>query len=134
MKDLLKLFQRIPSIFNLQKVRLQSIQVVLNECGVNSGSENEDVPKFEDLVNEFETKDKKINRYFSDLENNNKNLFDTYNFMEDSLKIISIGNGNKKVAMNEIIMQNFQNINEKEQMYVKSIKDLTKYKKDSCTG
>ena len=41
----------------------------------------EDVPKFEDLVNEFETKDKKINRYFSDLENNNKNLFDTYNFI-----------------------------------------------------
>ena len=130
LKDLLKLFQRIPSIFNLQKVRLQSIQVVLNECGVNSGSEKEDVPKFEDLVNEFETKDKKINRYFSDLENNNKNLFDTYNFIEDSLKIISIGNGNKKVAMNEIIMQNFQNINEKEQMYVKSIKDLTKYKKE----
>lgn len=32
--------------------------------------------------------------------------------------------------MNEIIMQNFQNINEKEQMYVKSIKDLTKYKKE----
>ena len=134
LKDLLKLFQRIPSIFNLQKARLQSIQVVLNECGASSSSENEelknDSPKFEDLVNEFETKDKKINKYFSDLENNNKNLFETYNFIEDSLKIITIGNENKKIAMNEIIMQNFQNINEKEQMYVKSIKELTKYKKE----
>ena len=134
LKDLLKLFQRIPSIFNLQKARLQSIQVVLNECGASSSSENEELknenPKFEDLVNEFETKDKKINKYFSDLENNNKNLFETYNFIEDSLKIITIGNENKKIAMNEIIMQNFQNINEKEQMYVKSIKELTKYKKE----
>ena len=134
LKDLLKLFQRIPSIFNLQKARLQSIQVVLNECGASSSSENEelknDSPKFEDLVNEFETKDKKINKYFSDLENNNKNLFETYNFIEDSLKIITVGNENKKIAMNEIIMQNFQNINEKEQMYVKSIKELTKYKKE----
>ena len=134
LKDLLKLFQRIPSIFNLQKARLQSIQVVLNECGASSSSENEELknenPKFEDLVNEFETKDKKINKYFSDLENNNKNLFETYNFIEDSLKIITVGNENKKIAMNEIIMQNFQNINEKEQMYVKSIKELTKYKKE----
>ena len=134
LKDLIKLFQRIPIIFNLQKAKLQSIQVVLSECSVKTGKDNEELKinnaKFEELVNEFETKDKKINKYFYDLENSNKNLFDIYNFIEDSLKKIVIGNENKKFSMNEIVLQNYQNINEKEQMYIKASKDLNKYKKE----
>ena len=41
-----------------------------------------------------------------------------------------VGNDNRKFVMNEIIMQNFQNINEKEKMFIKSRTELNKYKKN----
>ena len=134
LKDLLKLFRRIPAIFSLQSSKLQSIQVVISECGANFGKDNNEVKysntQFDELVFEFEARDKKINKLFSDFETSNKNLFDAYKFIEDSLKNVVVGNDNRKFVMNEIIMQNFQNINEKEKMFIKSRTELNKYKKN----
>ena len=134
LKELLKLFRRIPAIFSLQSSKLQSIQVVISECGANLGKDNNEVKysntQFDELVFEFEARDKKINKLFSDFETSNKNLFDAYKFIEDSLKNVVVGNDNRKFVMNEIIMQNFQNINEKEQMFIRSRAELNKYKKN----
>ena len=134
LKDLLKLFRRIPAIFSLQSSKLQSIQVVISECGANLGKDNNEVKysntQFDELVFEFEARDKKINKLFSDFETSNKNLFEAYKFIEDSLKNVVVGNDNRKFVMNEIIMQNFQNINEKEKMFIKSRTELNKYKKN----
>lgn len=134
LKELLKLFQRIPEIFTLQSTKLQSIQVVIGECGANFGNESEELRQsnenFNELVTEFESKEKKMDKFFADLENSNKNLFDTYQFIEDSLKKSIIGNDNKKIAMNEIVIKNFQNINDKEQAYIKAKQELNKFKKE----
>ena len=79
---MLKLFRRIPAIFSLQSSKLQSIQVVISECGANLGKDNNEVKysntQFDELVFEFEARDKKINKLFSDFETSNKNLFDAY--------------------------------------------------------
>ena len=134
LKELLKLFKRIPTIFSLQCSKLQSIQVVVGECDVNNGRDNQELKEknsqFDELVNIFEAKDKKINKLFSDFENSNKNLFEAYKSIEDALKNSVVGNEEKKIVMNEIIMQNFQNINEKENLFINATKDLNKYKKD----
>ena len=133
-KDLLKLFLRIPAIFNLQITKMQSNQVVLTECCFNSILNNENLKnsnaELEELVNEFETKNKKMEKFFNDLENSSKNLFETYSFIEDSLKKNIIGKEERKFIMNEIFLQNVKNINDKEQMFIKATKDLNKYKKE----
>ena len=57
LKELLKLFRRIPAIFSLQSSKLQSIQVVISECGANFGKDNNEVKysntQFDELVFEF---------------------------------------------------------------------------------
>lgn len=135
LKDLLKLFYRIPAIFSLQCTKLQSIQVVIKECCANSGL-NDDIKKsnnkFEELKQNFENEDKKINKNLYDLEMSNKNLFDAYKNIEDSLANIVISNEKhqKKFSMNDIMMQNIPIIDEKENIFINAKKDLIKNKKD----
>ena len=135
LNDLLKLLHRIPSIFNLQCTKMQSIQLVVKECGANYGLNDEikrSNEKFEELVQIFENEDKKINKNLNDLEISNKNLFDTYKNIEDSLANAVINNdkNQKKFTMNEIIMQNIQNISDKENIYINTRQELVKTKKE----
>ena len=129
-KDLLKLIQRIPEIFNLQITKLKSIQVVSDECCEDNNELQKNNKQYEELQKEFDSKEKNMNKIFSDLEYNKKNLFDTYRNVEDTLKNTILETDEKVRKINEIIIMNSQNINEKEQLYSKSNKDLNKYQKE----
>ena len=135
LKDLLKLFHRIPSLFSLQCSKMQSIIVVIKECEINYGLSDEvkkSNSKFEELVQNFEIEDKKINKLLYDLENSNKNLFEGYKNVEESLANIVVSNdkNQRKFSMNEIIMQNIQTIGDKENLYINAKQELVKIKKD----
>ena len=132
-KDLLKLIQRIPEIFNLQITKLKSIQVVSDECCEDNNELQKNNKQYEELQKEFDSKEKNMNKIFSDLEYNKKNLFDTYRNVEDTLKNTILETDEKVRKINEIIIMNSQNINEKEQLYSKSNKDLNKHQKDYFT-
>ena len=132
-KELLKLFHRIPAIFSLQILKMKNINVVIGECGINTGLDNPQVKmsniKFNELVNDFENREKKLNKYTIDFENSYKVLFDTYRNIEDSLVNVMIGNENKKFVMNEVFMQHYQNASDKEKEFLIAKQDLMKCRK-----
>ena len=132
-KELLKLFHRIPAIFSLQILKMKNINVVIGECGINTGLDNPQVKmsniKFDELVNDFENREKKLNKYTIDFENSYKVLFDTYRNIEDSLVNVMIGNENKKFVMNEVFMQHYQNASDKEKEFLIAKQDLMKCRK-----
>ena len=132
-KELLKLFHRIPAIFSLQILKMKNINVVIGECGINTGLDNPQVKmsniKFNELVNDFENREKKLNKYTIDFENSYKVLFDTYRNIEDSLVNVMIGNENKKFVMNEVFMQHYQNASDKEKEFLTAKQDLMKCRK-----
>ena len=133
-KELFKIFSRIPAIFSLQIFKMKNFQKIIKESEINSSTDNLKIKQnnenFEEIKNEFEIKIQKMNQYFLNFENNNKELFDSYKYIENSLaNIIICKNENKKIAINEIFMQNYQNINNKEKEFSKSKNDLINFKK-----
>jgi len=133
-KELFKIFSRIPAIFSLQIFKMKNFQKIIKESEINSSTDNLKIKQnnenFEEIKNEFEMKIQKMNQYFLNFENNNKELFDSYKYIENSLaNIIICKNENKKIAINEIFMQNYQNINNKEKEFSKSKNDLINFKK-----
>ena len=133
-KELFKIFSRIPELFSLQIFKMKNFQKIIKESEINSSTDNLKIKQnnenFEEIKNEFEIKIQKMNQYFLNFENNNKELFDSYKYIENSLaNIIICKNENKKIAINEIFMQNYQNINNKEKEFSKSKNDLINFKK-----
>ena len=112
---------------------MKSIQVVSDECCEDNNELQKNNKQYEELQKEFDSKEKNMNKIFSDLEYNKKNLFDTYRNVEDTLKYTILETDEKVRKINEIIIMNSQNINEKEQLYSKSNKDLNKHQKDYFT-
>lgn len=128
-KELFKIFSRIPAIFSLQIFKMKNFQKIIKESEINSSTDSLKIKQnnenFEEIKNEFEIKIQKMNQYFLNFENNNKELFDSYKYIENSLaNIIICKNENKKIAINEIFMQNYQNINNKEKEFSKSKNEL----------
>lgn len=132
-KELLNLFHRIPEVFSLQISKMKNINAVIGECGINAVLDNPEIKdsniKFEELVNDFENREKKLNKYTSDFINSKNILFDTYRNIEDSLVNAMLANENKKIVMNEVFMQNYQNASEKEKNFINTKQDLMKYRK-----
>ena len=134
-KELLKLFHRIPSIFSLQKSKLSNIQTVINGNSINNTSINdtdeisESLQKFEEFKKELETKEKKLNKNFTQYETCNKNLFDIYKVFEDSLANVILSGENKKIKMNEVFMKNSPIISERENEFLNANQTLIKSKK-----
>ena len=134
-KELLKLFHRIPSIFSLVKSKLSNIQTVINGNSINNTSINDtdeiskSLQKFEEFKKELETKEKKLNKNFTQYETCNKNLFDIYKVFEDSLANVILSGENKKIKMNEVFMKNSPIISERENEFLNANQTLIKSKK-----
>jgi hypothetical protein len=102
-KELIKLFQRIPSIFSLQTTKISKIILtVINGNNINTttikdtNEISESLGKFEECKKELETKEKKLNKNYTQYETCYKNLFDIYKLLEDSLSNAILTGKNKK--------------------------------------
>ena len=128
--NLIKIFEKLNSIILSQGTKLQSF---IERCDNEEKSNKiklEKLNNYEKISNEFVLKEKKITKSFSDLENYYKNLFNSYQIVENSLAINILSKENKKISLNEIINQEYKNSLEKEKIVIKSKKDIEESKND----
>ena len=133
LEDLLQSIGRIHSIILSQAEKLQSF---INGCQAEEEKNKinqEKYNNFEKLSNEFLLKEKKISKLYLDLETYYKNLYNSYQLIENSLAANILSKENKKISLNEILNQEFNNIFEKEKILIKAKEEINKPKNDFFT-
>ena len=128
--NLIKLFEKLNSIILFQGTKLHSFIERCDNEEKNNKIKLEKLNNYEKISNEFLLKEKKITKSFSDLENYYKNLFNSYQIVENSLTINILSKENKKISLNEIINQEYKNSLEKEKIVIKAKKDIEESKND----
>ena len=129
LQDLIQLFERIKSLILLQAEKLQSF---INGCEAEESKNKinqEQFNNFEKITNEFLLKEKKITKSYTDLENYYKNLYTSYNLIENSLAINIISNENK-ISIVDFLNQESKNIFDKEQLIIQAKDDILGPKND----
>ena len=125
LQNLLLLLELINSIILTQAKKLQ---LFIGYCKVDEDQNkinHEKVNNLEKISNEFLLKEKKISKSYSELEISYKNLFDSYQIIENSLTENILSKGNKKISLNDIILnQEYKNILEKEKNVLKAKEDF----------
>lgn len=125
LQNLLLLLELINSIILTQAKKLQ---LFIGYCKVDEDQNkinHEKVNNLEKISNEFLLKEKKITKSYSELEISYKNLFDSYQIIENSLTENILSKGNKKISLNDIILnQEYKNILEKEKNVLKAKEDF----------
>ena len=128
--NLIKLFEKLNSIILSQGVKLQTFIDGCEAEEIKNKINLEKLDNYERISNEFLLREKKIAKSFSDLENHYKNLFNSYQLVENSLTINILSKDNKKISLNEIINQEYKNTLEKEKIVIKAQKDFEESKND----
>ena len=128
--NLIKLFEKLNSIILSQGVKLQTFIDGCEAEEIKNKMNLEKLDNYEKISNEFLLREKKIAKSFSDLENHYKNLFNSYQLVENSLTINILSKDNKKISLNEIINQEYKNTLEKEKIVIKAQKDIEESKNE----
>ena len=129
LNDLLQLLERIKSIILSQAAKFQTF---INGCEAEEEKNKmnpEQLNSFEKTSNEFLLKEKKMTKIYSDLENSYKNLYHSYNLIENALAINIISKQNK-ISVIDILNQECKNIFEKEKIVIKAKNDISDPKKE----
>ena len=118
-KELIKLFHKMPSIFSLIRNKMKNIHNVIQESMVNNKIDKAEISesnaKFEELKREIEPKEKALISIYPKYETCKNNLFENLKQLEDSLAKAVLSGDNKKVQMTEAFMKCSEVINQKEE-------------------
>ena len=128
---LLILLELFNSIILAQAKKLQSF---IDYCKVDEEKNKinqEKLNTFEKISNEFLLKEKKISKIYSELEICYKSLFNSYQIIETSLAENILSKNNKKISLNEILLnQEFKNILDKEKIVLKAKEEFASPKNE----
>ena len=129
-KELIKLFHKMPSIFSLIKIKMKNIHNVIRESIISNKIDNEEISKnnakFEELKKEIEPKEKALLSIYPKYETGKNNLFENFRQLEDSLANAVLSGDNKKVQMTEAFLKYSEVINEKEGEFLNEKDNYTK--------
>ena len=129
-KELIKLFHKMPSIFSLIRNKMKNIHNVIHESIVNNKIDNAEIlksnAKFEEYKREIEPREKALISIYPKYETCKNNLFENLKKLEDSLANAVLSGDNKKLQMTETFMKYSEVINEKEGDLVKEKNNYTK--------
>ena len=130
-KELIKLFHKIPSIFSLIKNKMKNIHNVIRESivsnKIDSTEMSEKNKKFEELKREIEPKEKALISIYPKYETSKNNLFENFRQLEDSLANAVISGDNKKLQMTQAFMKYNEEINKKEEELVNEKKNYNNH-------
>ena len=130
-KELIKLFHKIPSIFSLIKNKMKNIHNVIRESivsnKIDSTEMSENNKKFEELKREIEPKEKALISIYPKYETSKNNLFENFRQLEDSLANAVISGDNKKLQMTQAFMKYNEEINKKEEELVNEKKNYNNH-------
>ena len=129
-KELIKLFHKMPSIFSLIKIKMKNIHNVIRESIISNKIDNEEMSKnnakFEELKKEIEPKEKALLSIYPKYGAGKNNLFENFRQLEDSLANAVLSGDNKKVQMTEAFLKYNEVINQKEGEFVNEKDNYTK--------
>ena len=130
-KELIKLFHKMPSIFSLIKNKMKNIHNVIRESivsnKIDSTEMSEKNKKFEELKREIEPKEKALISIYPKYETSKNNLFENFRQLEDSLANAVISGDNKKLQMTQAFMKYNEEINKKEEELVNEKKNYNNH-------
>ena len=130
-KELIKLFHKMPSIFSLIKNKMKNIHNVIRESivsnKIDSTEMSENNKKFEELKREIEPKEKALISIYPKYETSKNNLFENFRQLEDSLANAVISGDNKKLQMTQAFMKYNEEINKKEEELVNEKKNYNNH-------
>jgi hypothetical protein len=130
-KELIKLFHKMPSIFSLIKNKMKNIHNVIRESivsnKIDSTEMSEKNKKFEELKREIEPKEKTLISIYPKYETSKNNLFENFRQLEDSLANAVISGDNKKLQMTQAFMKYNEEINKKEEELVNEKKNYNNH-------
>ena len=130
-KELIKLFHKMPSIFSLIKNKMKTIHNVIRESivsnKIDSTEMSENNKKFEELKREIEPKEKALISIYPKYETSKNNLFENFRQLEDSLANAVISGDNKKLQMTQAFMKYNVEINKKEEELVNEKKNYNNH-------
>ena len=129
-KELIKLFHKMPSIFSLIRNKMKNIHNVIQESIVHNKIDKAEISennaKFEELKREIELKEKTLISIYPKYETCKNNLFENFKQLEDSLAKAVLSGDNKKVQMTNALMKYSEVISQKGDELVKEKDNYSK--------